>query len=297
MSTNAPTIRVPILAVAIVLTVLAAPAEAKRAKHHLGTVYAGPVAREYPMVLTLTKSGRLAGVVLSERAQCNDGDSYHYAQQGTFADSVPAVQLGKLTFKGRKLSKSGKFKASAVDNEPSAGGDSTAIFVDLKGKVGRSAATGTLHFRVVNLDAAGNQTYHCDSGTAPWSLGSARGRIFGGVTSQGTPVEVKLTADRSSVDTFAIDWNADCAPGGGSIGGPTALFALPMRSDGSFDSDQEQAASADGSVPDVTGLLGGVVKGRTASGLWSLSATYHDAAGAANNTCHTGGMSWKAASS
>jgi hypothetical protein len=50
-------------------------------------------------------------------------------------------------------------------------------------------------------------------------------------------------------------------------------------------------------VADATALLGGTVTGRTASGLWHVLATYHDATGATTNTCDTGPMSWKATSS
>ena len=288
-----PATGVVVVLLLVVMAALAPASDARRAR--LGTVYAGPIARKFPMVLKLTRSGRLSSVVLSARAKCDDGDSYHYAQQAGFADKVPALQIGKLTLKGTHLAKTGKFKVDGIDNEPSNNGDSVAIVVALKGKVTGSKAVGTLDVKVIALDPSGTQKYSCDSGSLGWSLASSKGRIFGGVTSQNTAVEVKLAPDGSQVDTFAIEWGTLCAPSGGAIGGPTALFGMPINA-GAFDKTTTQTAGADGS-PDATATLAGTIAGRAASGTFELNATFRDASGAATDTCATGSMSWSAASS
>lgn len=56
---------------------------------------------------------------------------------------------------------------------------------------------------------------------------SAKGRVFGGLTSQGAPIVVQLSDDARSVSAFSIGWKAECAQLGFVPLGST-LRNLPM---------------------------------------------------------------------
>jgi hypothetical protein len=83
---------------------------------------------------------------------CTDGIAWHYAPDLT----------------GFPLSRSGAFGDAFTHSEPMDGGLTRAFDVDLRGRVTKTTARGTLHVTTADTDASGAQTMTCDTGTIAW---------------------------------------------------------------------------------------------------------------------------------
>jgi hypothetical protein len=124
------------------------------AVHAPGTIYGGRTSREAPVLLRVDpKHRRVRNVMLVWDTQsCSDG-SYHVYPDG---------------FQDFPLSRTGAFGNPFSYTASDPGGAKRAFNYDLRGRVGRTSAHGTLHVTTADTDAAGAPGMTCDSGTIAW---------------------------------------------------------------------------------------------------------------------------------
>jgi hypothetical protein len=124
------------------------------ALHAPGRVYAGSTAQEAPVVLHVTpKHHRVHDLLLDWRTQsCSDGSSW------TYPDGFTNFPLSRTGAFGNPMS----YTATLGD------GSKRAFSYDLRGRVTRTSARGTLHVTTADTDAAGAPGMTCDSGTIAW---------------------------------------------------------------------------------------------------------------------------------
>jgi len=113
----------------------------------------------------------------------------------------------------RAITASGRFAATVSGTDDFGSGVTAHKTISLKFKVKGKKITGSHRLHVDRVDAAGAVLATCDQ-TATFTAISARGKVFGGHTSQGGPVVVTLAAKRSTVRQVHIGWEASCAPSG-----------------------------------------------------------------------------------
>ncbi len=126
---------------------------------------------------------------------------------------------------------------------------------------------------------------------------AATGNTYGGVTPQGRPLVVDMTADRRHIVRAITVLDMTCTSGDGGL--VTDRYPrMPVTKKGKFSyafgPDTER--NADGTTTDFSGRIAGrlnVTKTKI-SGTWSYTITEHDAAGAVTDTCTSGSVSWTA---
>jgi hypothetical protein len=144
--------------------------------------------------------------------------------------------------------------------------------------------------------ATGADITSCQTGNLLWSASRAPGLIYGGTTSQGEPVVVRLNTRRKQVSDFLTTWNASCMPSQGFFRVPDRFTRFAVKSTGRFGNPftDDVAMDAGGKVHFDYALAGRVTK-TTAKGTLQVKVSETDANGAATDSCDTGGVTWKAA--
>jgi hypothetical protein len=124
------------------------------AAHAPGKVYGGSTARDAPVVVhMLPRQRRVHDILVGWDTQsCTDG-SYHVYPDGF--TNFPVSRTGAF---GNPFS----YTASFSD------GSKRAFAYDLRGRVTKTSAHGTLHVTTADTDAAGAPGMTCDSGTIAW---------------------------------------------------------------------------------------------------------------------------------
>ena len=125
------------------------------AAHAPGTVYGGSTARDAPVVVHVAPQQRRVHDVLIgwDTQSCTDG-SYHV---------YPDV------FQNFRLSRTGAFGDPFSYTANFDDGSKRAFNYDLRGRVTKTSARGTLHVTTADTDAAGAPGMTCDSGTIAWN--------------------------------------------------------------------------------------------------------------------------------
>lgn len=248
----------------------------------VGANYGGKTSQGAPLVLAVSrKAARVTRLAIDIDAACTSGSS---------------LSTGGVLTSNLRVSKTGGFKGSvlsSIDGDTEAG----AVTVDLKGRLGSSRGSGTLHVHVAFIDKQTNApTDACDTGSLRWGAATAKGRVYGGSTSQQDPVVVELSRDRGQVSTLRLGWQATCSPPGG-IQVINALNRFPLSASGAFGDTFSITAPADGGGQNK---LDFVVHGRAgktkAVGRIQIHVTSTDATGATLRTCDSGLVSWRATS-
>ena len=85
--------------------------------------------------------------------------------------------------------------------------------VEIKGKLKPGKASGTFAATVKMIDPATGNTVSCQT-TQRWVATRDPGIIYGGTTSQGQPLVVRLNAQRNRVNDVITTWYANCTPEG-----------------------------------------------------------------------------------
>jgi hypothetical protein len=126
---------------------------------------------------------------------------------------------------------------------------------------------------------------------------TAVGNTYGGVTSQGFPVFVTMTATRRQVVRAIAAVDAICTSEAG-LTIPDKFTKLPVTRSGKFRVvyGPYTVRNEDGTTTDWQGRMTGVLNDAKTkiTGTWRLIATDHDLTGAVTDTCDTGLLTWTA---
>ncbi len=126
---------------------------------------------------------------------------------------------------------------------------------------------------------------------------AATGNTYGGVTPQGMPLVVDMTADRRHIVRAITVLEMTCTSGDTFV--VTDRYPrMPVTKKGrfSFAFGPETERNPDGTTTDFKGRIAGrlnLTKTKI-SGTWSYTVTEHDTAGAVTDTCTSGTVSWTA---
>jgi hypothetical protein len=281
----------------IVLATGVTSIDAAEAKRKLGRYYGGVTSQGAPFVLELAKGGKaVSGASILVNGECDDGNGMSYHGRLSFEPGMPAfVPLGEHVFGSRRVSKSGRFRASGIGAEQF--GDADGLMSEtFSGRIRRNGAAAGKYRSIVTMVAPdGSTVTRCDTGTVKWSATSDRGRIYAGTSSAGFPVVLELAARRTSVKRMRFGWGALCTPEG-SVIIPDELTGFRL-SGGSFgDAFQQSFDRDDGGKNLYDYDLDGKVSRSIASGTFSVKLTETDPAGATTATCDAGTATWTARS-
>jgi hypothetical protein len=257
------------------------------------SMYAGETAQYDPIAITVSNDGkRVQKIAVDWEAACGSGSEYRFGGVLTARAKAPGVIApGDNPLLGGSLRK-GKLSATSVGSDSLGQDLSGSIRQTVKGTFKKSSASGTWRGRVAVVDASGAVTETCDSGTVRWL--AARGpRTYGGSTTQGEPVVVETSKDRSKVEYFGVGWGAPCSDGNFfHIGDELGNF--PLTTGGLFGDDW----SSDFPFQDGTGKVsyswtvrGTLRKGR-GGGTFAAHREESDTTGATTSTCDTQSVRW-----
>ena len=256
--------------------------------------YAGQTSFGRPLVLQV-RGRAITRLAVAWEASCVTtgglpfGGIFH-PRSGSQPESVDP-DLGFLLYHGR-LTRLGGFSARGLGTlaTQDAQYEISQIF---SGRVKSTSASGRLR---VTADVLNNDTDEvidsCKTSTFNWTATRARGRSYGGFTTQNSPVTVQLNKARSTVSAVRIAWSAPCADEN-TIGSGTTAAAIPVTG-GHFSAHR----SVDGSVDDGTPVqftydVEGTVSRSRVSGTFEVSTTSLSSTEA---TCTSPSIEWNAPS-
>ena len=269
------------IALPALLLGLAAPAQ--------GAVYGGTSGQSNAFVLA-TGGRTLTAAAVWVDAKCDNGTTLTYSAPIDFAARPPAAPRGDdNVVSGNRIGPSGRFTAKG-------GGDADygehlgKVSETITGRVTRTSARGTLEMTVVLTSRATQQPVTtCSSGKVNWRARSSPRRVFGGITSVGSPIVAVLRADRTSVKDLYIGWSADCRPPG-QFGLSDALINFRISRTGRFGDTFEGRfpIEGDGGERTFEYALTGRVRGSRLTGSLAVTVTDRNPDGAVVSTCRRG---------
>ena len=197
-------------AVATTAAALAAAAPAQGADAIFGgiTKDGGPI-----VVKADAKLGELHSIVISWDAPCSDQRFYGGGGELTPTEPTPGFSPGPRELLVSRNAK-GRFEGSQL-YASDLGANVAAVSVKVTGKLKAKRASGTLTAIVKISDkASGAEVTSCQTGTKSWVATRAPGTIFGGATSQGEPIVLRLAPDGTRVNDVMTTWQAPCGESG-----------------------------------------------------------------------------------
>lgn len=246
------------------------------------------------VVRTDADAKELRSLGVSWRAPCADGQGF--ARSGTLTPAEPVAGFSpaptellmarnaKGAFKGTQLAAS------------DLGDNAAAITVEISGKLTSKRATGTLHAQVTVLEKATGATLTTCEQRMRFSATRAPSVIYGGETSQGEPIVLRLDARRSRVNEVRVTWRADCAPSGAFLRVADRFVNFALKRSGRFGNPFSAHLPRDGGgVSNLRYRLTGRVTETKASGVLQAQMSDLDATGVATDSCDAGNLTWKAA--
>ena len=273
----------------VVLGVTAAPADA--------AVYGGTSGSSNAFVL-VTEGRSLTATAVWIDAKCGDGSTLSYQGPIDFTAGTPSGQReGEIVLGGSRIGSSGRFNAKG--GGPADYGANTAqLSVTMTGRVTRRSAGGTMELTAALTDKATQQpSTTCSSGKINWRARSSPRRIFGGITSQGSPIVAILRSDRRAVKDLYIGWTANCQPPG-QFGLSDALINFRLSRTGRFGDTFDAKFPIEGGGGERTYEyeLRGRVRGSRVTGSLAVTVTDRNPDGAVTSTCRRGKHSFTATS-
>jgi hypothetical protein len=257
-------------------------------------VFGGTAKSGAPIVLKADPdTQQLRSIVLTWDARCSDGHTFPGGGQLTPVEPVAGFSPGSREL---LISRNAKGRFAGVQLGSSDLGTAVAaIQVQLSGKLKPGRASGTLSAIAKVVDkASGNEVTSCDTGRLSWVATRSPGIIYGGATSQGEAIVLRLNTARKRVNDVLTTWNAPCGEAGYFRSGDH-FVNFPIKGNGSFGNPFS------GDTPIATGGkrhydydVGGRVTTSSAKGTLKVKVTETDAAGVATD-CDSGGVTWKAA--
>jgi hypothetical protein len=278
----------PIAGAAIVVALTAAPPA-----HAAGAVFGGTTNAYEPIVLTADRAAqKLKSAVITARASCDGGSHLPLSIRLTPAAGSPGFSPGADDFVVTRNAK-GRF-AGTLTGTRDLGEQTAKIAITLAGKLKANRAAGTLGFQATISDSQNAQVDACRTGSIRWSATRAPGRVYGGDSSQGEPVVMRLDAKRKKVSDLIIGWDAECKPDGFFHLGDD-LTGFPLRAGRFGDAWEDSYDDGQGGKLKYAYTLTGTVARATAKGKLSVAVTKLDAAGATAWSCDAGSLAWKVA--
>ena len=200
------------------------------------------------------------------------------------ADELLVSRNAKGAFKGVQLT--GADLGAAV----------AAISVDVSGKLKPTRASGTLDAIVkVSDKATGAAITSCEA-RLRWVATRKPEVIYGGATSQGEPIVIRLDARRTRVNDVMLTWRASCSTSGGFYRAPDHFVNFDLSPTGKFGNPFTAQTDIDGGGKRQWDYqIAGRVTRKKAGGTLQAKVSDTDAAGAATDLCETGNLTWKAA--
>ena len=240
------------------------------------------------------KAQKLRSIIISWRAVCGDQSGFPNADTLTPVTAAPGFTPAPTELLVTRNAK-GVFKGTQrgiMRNDHA----EAAVEVTVDGKLKKTSARGTLAATVKVSDReTGADVTACDTGRVRWVAARAPGVVYGGTTSQGEPLVIRLNAKRKRVNDLLTTWYADCPAQGGFYRVPDSLGGFPVRSAGRFGAPWTvDVPMDDGNSMHVDYNLAGRIARASAKGTLQVKLTRTDAAGAATADCDSGGLSWKA---
>lgn len=268
----------PALAAESPPTPIAVEAALAHAAGARGVTYGGSTSADDPIVARLSPNGaRIRQLGIQLEAPCTSGKTYPFVYGGP-AD-IPVRATGR--FRDRAT------ESVAVD------GGTADVALELAGRVVRRTLTGSATLHAEIRDPSGAVLDTCDQ-TVRVRASATRGRVYGGLTPQGRPVVLELTAGGRLVRHLHIGWRAPCTPDGTLTVGDT-LTNFRISPTGRFGDDFRDTISN----PEGTFTVAYSVRGRigraTGRGSFRLLFTATDTAGS-TTSCDTGRFSYRVTS-
>jgi hypothetical protein len=267
--------------------VLAPPANgqrqslADRASGARGVTYGGSTSAKDPIVIVLARDGKTVRRITTRfEATCTDGQGFV-----NFLDGAP----------NRTIDASGRFIAMSNVTDDLGSGVTRRRTASLNGKVNGKKITGSFRFHVDQVDAAGAVVATCDQ-TATFEAISARGRVFGGRTTQSAPVVIELAGKRNAVRRFRIGWRASCTPSGNFLHEGETLINFPLAGGRFGDDFTQNFFGPAGETQTSRYSLRGKLQRTRITGTLRVETTETDATGAQIANCDSGAISYTASS-
>jgi hypothetical protein len=269
---------------AAALGTAAAPASARAAD----AVYGGNANGATIVVRADAKATELRSFGMTWTARCSDGT--RFPGGAVLTPVTPEAGFSPTPDELlRSRNAKGRFSGTQLT-----GGDGVAINVQVDGKLKASAARGTLRATVKIFDpATGNAVTSCTASQS-WAATRKAGTIYGGATSKGVPIVVRLNAQRNRISDVLTMWSATCTTGG--------FFAVPahfgnfaIKSTGAFGSPfaDDEPFEAGGKLHAAFDFAGRLTS-KAIKGTLQVKVTTTDAAGAPIDACDSGAVRWKA---
>jgi hypothetical protein len=256
-------------------------------------VFGGVAKNGAPIVVTADPDTQeLRSLVLTWDAPCGDGRNFPGAGRLTPVEPVAGFSPGPREL---LMSRNAKGRFAGVQLGSSDLGTAVAaIQVQLTGKLKAGRASGTLSAIAKVADkATGNAVTSCDTGKLSWVATRAPGIFYGGATSQGEPIVLRLNAQRKRVNDVLTAWNAPCGDAG-FFRAPDHFVNFAVKSTGRFGNPfSDDTTIESGAKRHYDYDVGGRVSKTSAKGTLKVKVTETDPAGVATN-CDTGGITWKA---
>ncbi|MDA0160233.1 hypothetical protein OM076_08160 [Solirubrobacter ginsenosidimutans] len=257
-------------------------------------VFGGTATGGAPIVIrTDAKTQVLKSIAISWDASCANGRYFGAGDELTPVEPVDGFSPGPAELLASRNAK-GHFAGSQLAARD-LGDAVAAIAVQLSGKFNAKRSTGTLSATVKIMDkATSTEITSCDSRKLSWVAARAPGTVYGGVTSQGEPMVLRLDSARRSVSDVITTWDASCGDAG-FLRSPDHFVRFPIKSTGRFGNafTADDAMDA-GAKRHVDYDIKGRVSTTAAKGTLQVKVTDTDATGVAT-TCDSAGVTWKAA--
>jgi hypothetical protein len=259
-------------------------------------VFGGTTRSADPIVLKADpKTTELRSIAISWRAGCSDGKGFPNAQELLPVAAVAGFSPGPNDLLVSRNAK-GRFQGTQLGSID-LGEAVAATVVDVAGKLKPGRATGTISADVTILDkTTGAEITSCQTGKQSFDATRTPGVIYGGRTSQGEPLVVRLNAKRTRVSDMITVWRAPCTPSGGYFRVPDHFVNFSLKKTGAFGNPFVDDTPIDaGGKRHWDYSISGRVSKTKAKGALQVKVADSDAAGVATDACDTGAVTWKVA--
>jgi hypothetical protein len=250
---------------------------------HEGAAYGGRSSQAHAMSLRLTRDGKRvrSWFVQVDADICTSSPTQGY--------SVPLHLPLNVTVRVRA---DGSFNEIGRGFATTEAGQKLDLAVELKGRAGRTRAAGTIRISGPVRDANDNVVDNCDSGPVRWTLG--RRTTYGGVTSDGTALSIRVDRDGRRIESFFVDLQFSCDYGTRSLS--LTHLDIAVRRDGSFSKQRYSGIRIEipgGGTASGQGSVRGKLGAHRAAGTYRAFGTVRGSDGTTAK-CDTGVVRWTA---
>jgi hypothetical protein len=256
------------------------PATAVAAVPDRGVTYAGSTSAHDLIVFKLSCDGKhLVKMVKVWDAPCSGGGSLRF---GSSAEASVSID------------RTGEFAATSSDGVTIETGRTWFLDQHLKGRVRGHALSGSWHVDMRRYDAAGTLAVRCHT-SFTFKATAAKGRIYGGVTSQDLPVLIRVAPRAAQVRHVDFAWESDCSSGDFlQTSDRVSNFKIVH---GRFGDDFGSSTTTDeGEKLRLDYTVRGALRGARAAGRLGVRFTVRGSSGKLIDDCNSGSVSYKVSS-